>query len=261
MGVYGNELLLPDLEASVKSIRGQTITDWEFLISDTGSAVTIRSYLDRLAREDPRIKLIRQDGAIRLPNKLNLCLAAARGEFIARQDADDRSLPARFEKQLFFLNEHPEISFAGCSVYLREGETICGERCFPLFPETADFRFSLPYIHPSLMFRRKTLAAVDGYSESPRAVLCEDYDLLLRMYAKGLRGANLPDKLYEYQVSDQDYKKRKFRHRYNESVTRWRRFRDLGMLPRAFPYVVKPLAVGLLPGRILQAIHRKMRYK
>ena len=101
------------------------------------------------------------------------------------------------------------------------------------------------------MFRREALDKVGGYSEKPRQLLCEDYDLLLRLYSMGYCGANLQEQLLVYRVST-EVGHRKMIHRWNESVTRWERYRELKLLPYAFPFVLKPIAVGLLPRHILE---------
>ena len=108
------------------------------------------------------------------------------------------------------------------------------------------------------MFRSEALTAVNGYSEDKRCILCEDYDLLLRLYAKGFRGMNLQEALLDYTVPVTAKGGRKMRHRWNEAVTRWRRFRELGVLPGALPYVVKPLAVGLVPEPLLSRMKNGM---
>lgn len=247
MGVYFTGENTQDLENSVKSILSQTYTDFEFLIHDEGSNAAAEALLDQLAAADSRILLVRGDGARTLPEKLNRCLKKASGVYLARQDADDLSLENRLEKQVAFLDAHPEFAFVGSNVSLFFAGNVYGERCFPPEPTKEDFRFSMPFIHPALLLRKSAVQAVGGYSLSKWAVLCEDYDLLLRMYAQNNRGYNLQEKLFCYQVGPLDYQKRKYRHRINEAVTRFARFRQLGMLPGAFPYVVKPLVVGLLP--------------
>lgn len=88
-------------------------------------------------------------------------------------------------------------------------------------------------------------------------MLCEDYDLLLRLYAKDFLGANLQQVLLTYTLPTTAKGKRKMIHRWNEAVTRWQRFRELGVLPGAFPWVVKPLAVGLLPEKLLKRVKEK----
>ncbi|WP_368234413.1 glycosyltransferase [Anaerotruncus rubiinfantis] len=257
MGVYLPGEGTAGLAAAVESVLAQTFSGFEFLICDDGSSAAAQALLDGYAARDGRVRVLRGSGAKTLPEKLNCCIKAARGELFARQDADDLSLPKRFESQVAFLDAHPETAFVGCNVNIFCGGETCGERRFPEYPQKEDFRFSMPFIHPSLVFRADAVRAVGGYSESKRAVLCEDYDLLLRLYAKGYTGYNLQEKLFSYQVGPDDWKKRRYRHRVNEAVTRFCRFGELGMLPGALPYVIKPLAVGLLPHGLVEKLRRR----
>ena len=103
----------------------------------------------------------------------------------------------------------------------------------------------------------EALEAVGGYSEDRHCLLCEDYDLLLRLYAKGFTGRNLPERLLIYTLPSTAKGSRTIVHRWNETVTRWRRFRELGVLGRAWPYVCKPLAVGLLPEHLLRRLKER----
>lgn len=246
------------LERSVRSIQEQTYRSFELLLCDDGSTAEARALLDRLAEEDDRIRLIRDPACLDLAKKLNRCLKAAQGRYIARMDDDDRSSPDRLEKQLRFLEDHDDIAFVGCNVRLIRDGNPAGERRFPFRPAVEDFYFTQPYIHPALLFRRKALDAVGGYSEDGDCVLCEDYDLLLRMYQAGFQGANIQEPLLDYTVSDGT--NRKMRHRLNEARTRYRRFRDLGKLPGAWPHVVKPIVVGLLPGAVRERMRKKKVY-
>lgn len=254
MGVYYRRGDTALLERSVVSMLAQTEGDFELLICDDGSSADAIALLERMATEDDRIRLLRPGKAFSLPCKLNVCLQAAKVDWIARMDDDDYSYPDRLEKQLAYLQAHPELDFVGCNVNLVCEGRPAGQRRFPERPEVRDFYFSQPYIHPTLLFRREALERVGGYSEDKRCVLCEDYDLLLRLYAAGCRGGNLQDVLFDYTIPPSAKGNRQMHHRWNESVTRYRRFKQLGELPRAWPYVVKPLAVGLVPERILKRL-------
>ena len=94
------------LERSVRSILEQTFGDFEFLICDDGSTAEAASLLEDLAAEDSRIRLIRVGTLFSLPQKLNACMSAARGKFLARMDDDDYSHHDRFEKQINYLKTH-----------------------------------------------------------------------------------------------------------------------------------------------------------
>lgn len=252
MGVYYQKESTDLLERAVRSVLNQSCRDFEFLICDDGSNQKARTAIDQLAVEDSRIKLIRGVQKTDLASKLNACLCRAKGYYIARMDDDDWSAPERFEKQVQALNKDRECSFVGSNVLLCKDGKVYGVRVLPEHPAVKDFYMTQPFVHPTLMFRREDLVSVGGYSEKEHQVLCEDYDLLLRLYAEGYYGINLQEELLTYTVSATAKTTRRMRHRWNEAVTRFCRFHELKVLPRAFPYVVKPLVVGLLPEGIMK---------
>lgn len=239
------------LQRAVDSILQQTHADLELLICENGSTAEAKEFLAQYAREDSRIRLIDGAGAFLLGEKLNRCIRAAKGAWIARQDDDDWSRPDRLEKQLDFLKREPRYGFVGCWVELEQDCEIVGVRSFPQAPEARDFRFVQPFIHPTLVFRKECLEAVGGYSEAKHCHGCEDYDLLLRLYQTGYRGANLPDPCFTYRLPPRGRSNRNASMRLNEVIVRWERFRSLGMLPGALPYVIKPVLVGLIPPVLL----------
>jgi len=254
MGVYYRRPDTALLERSVQSILTQSFTQFELLIADDGSTKEAVQFLEQTAQKDARIHFIRTGSLFTLSEKLNACLRQAKGAFLARMDDDDASHPQRFAKQAAALEGRPEIAFVGSNAALYRDCICVGSRVLPEHPTVKDFFFTQPYLHPALMFRRDVLLSVGGYSESPNCLLCEDYDLLLRLYAKGFWGMNLQEKLLDYTLPQTAKGGRKMRHRWNETVTRYRRFQELGVLPQALPYVIKPLAVGLLPEPVLRRL-------
>jgi len=258
MGVYYRKTSVDPLVRSVNSILRQSLADFELLICDDGSNEKVCQFLDDIARQDKRICLIRKSDAFDLASKLNLCLAEAKGQLIARMDDDDYAYPQRFERQVAYLKQNTDVAFVGCNVNLVCGGEIVGQRKFVERPQVKDFYFKQPFIHPSLLFRREVLLAVGGYSEDNHCLLCEDYDLLLRLYSAGFQGANLQDILLDYTVPVTARGSRKMQHRWNETVTRYRRFKELGVLLKAWPYVLKPLAVGMLPEFVLRRLKKNL---
>ena len=257
MGVYFRSQDTGALRRSVESILHQTVSDFELLICADGSSPEALAFLESAAQGDPRIRLVNDGGSHTLPSKLNACFHASRGAFLARMDDDDFSRLDRFEKELCSLQTHIEAAFVGCCADLVRCGKSAGIWTFPEVPQVRDFYMTQPYLHPSLMFRREALDAVGGYSEDRHCLLCEDYDLLLRLYAKGFTGRNLPERLLIYTLPSTAKGSRTIVHRWNETVTRWRRFRELGVLGRAWPYVCKPLAVGLLPEHLLRRLKER----
>lgn len=257
MGVRCGTEKKPLLERAVRSILSQTHVDFELLICDDGSSCEIMELLEEYSAHDGRIKLLRRCDRLTLAQKLNYCIAHAGGRYVARMDDDDYSRPQRFEKQVEYLSEHEDIAFVGCNTDVLSCGKKIGEYVFPEQPSAKDFRFTQPFIHSTIMFRLEVLNEVGGYSENTNCILCEDYELLMRMYAHGLRGANLGERLLEYTVAPELKTNRTLRHRWNECVTRFHSFRKNGLLPLYLVYVIKPLAVWLVPPRLLCAIKKK----
>lgn len=257
MGVYYRREDTTMLNRSIQSILDQSNADFELLICDDGSTSEAVNAVDCFAGKDQRVYPVRPGGKHTLAEKLNACLKQARGELIARMDDDDYAHPDRFEKQAAYLRGHPEIAFLGSNVSIWNGDKITGGWVFPEYPKVEDFLFRQPFVHPAMMFRIEALLAVGGYSEEAHCILCEDYDLLLRLYAAGYRGANRQEKLLDYTVVESPKNGRRMRHRWNEAITRYRNFKQLRLLPGAFPYVIKPLAVGIIPHVFLDKLKRK----
>lgn len=254
MGIryFRNDLML--LDRSIRSILDQTYQHFEFLICENGSASAVSRLLQQYAEQDCRVRLISGSGLERLAQKLNRCLKYSSGTWIARMDDDDYSKPNRFERQIRWLSAHPDIAFAGCSVELEQNDHLIGVRKLPELPNVEDFLFAQPFIHPALLFRREALDAVGGYCEKPSCAGCEDYDLLLRLYEKGYAGANIQEPLFRYTLPPKGTSNRTMEMRVNEVRTRFARFQSLGLLPQYFPYVIKPIAVGLIPQSLLERI-------
>ena len=236
------------LEQAVQSILAQTLQDWELIICDDGSTDGTPTRLQALQGRDGRIKVLYSGINRKLAAALNRCIDCAGGRYIARMDDDDVSHPERLEKQLRFMEAHPEISFCGTSAQYFSDEGVWGQRCPPARPTKADFLFSNPFIHPSMIIRREALVAVGGYSEEKIMRRAEDYDLWMRLYAAGYEGANLQEILFDYREDKDSFKKRAYRYRVDEARVRLRGFRAMGMLfPTGWIYVLKPFLVGLIP--------------
>ncbi|MBU1854072.1 MAG: glycosyltransferase family 2 protein, partial [Candidatus Omnitrophica bacterium] len=106
--VYNGETYLKECMDSVLS---QTYRDFEFLIIDDGSTDTTRAIIK--SYKDNRIRLIENGRNLSQVTSLNIGLEHARGEYVARIDADDAMLPNRLERQLFFLNSRTDVALAG----------------------------------------------------------------------------------------------------------------------------------------------------
>ena len=259
MGVY-NPSSHRRFFAAVESILRQSRTDWELLLYDDGSPSSSERLIRRASRQDTRIRYLRGHKNRGLAHALNVCIQQAKGCYIARMDDDDLAKPDRLEKQAAFLDAHPAIQWVGSNVELRDEKGVWGFQKMPEKPQTKDFLFNSPYIHPTVMFRREVLLRHGGYDESPRLNLCEDYELFMRLHQQGERGYNLQEPLLEYWESYESYKKRTFRRRIREMNLRYHGFKELGILETAtMPYVLKPLLAGAIPAPVHHYIKRQTK--
>lgn len=186
---------LPYLAEAVASILAQTFREFEFLILDDASTDGTREFLHRL--NDPRIRVIDLPQNIGLTAALNIGLREARGELIARQDADDVSGPRRLELQLGFLAGHPSCAVVGSQARLmdKDGRSL-GKKNFPLSYRGIAFAhlFDNALAHSAVTFRK---AAVGTYDEAWTA--SQDYELWSRTSERHAL-ANLPERLITLRV-------------------------------------------------------------
>jgi glycosyltransferase involved in cell wall biosynthesis len=187
----------PFLQAAVESILGSGEVLRELLIVDDRLDDAGRGLLDGI--EDDRLRVVPCAG-VGLVDALNTGLAQAGGEFIARMDADDISLPGRIEQQRLHLVEHREcVAVGGQLQVIDEAGRVIGERHYPTDPHDVRrmLRLRNALAHPAAMFRREAALQAGGYRHQfPGA---EDYDLWLRMLELG-DIANLATDVLAYRV-------------------------------------------------------------
>ncbi|HEX4132682.1 MAG TPA: glycosyltransferase [Pirellulales bacterium] len=220
---------------AIESILAQSMRDFEFLIFDDGSTDQSRAIVEQCASGDPRLKVF-SDGHRGYTPRLNRGIELARGEFIARMDADDISLPDRFERQLAFLNEHPDCVAVGGQVMNidAEGYEISVSN-LPLEHDQIDGqhigggfgRMS----HPTVMMRTAVVRAIGGYQ--PDLEPLEDYDLWLRLGEIG-HLANLPNVLLKYRL----HLKSVSRLRAQQQLSAWQQGIDRARVRRGLPAIV-----------------------
>lgn len=181
----------PHLEESLDSLARQTFADYELLIVCDGAPEPLRRELALRALRDPRVRLVEQERRGLTPS-LNHALSLARGRYCARQDADDVSLPERFERQLALL-ERTGADLASCHTEIVDEHGRLMARRTP--PESGEaLRRELELYnciqHSTIMFRADRARALGGYRD--RFVFSQDYDLYLRALTAGWTFAVLP---------------------------------------------------------------------
>ena len=258
-GAY-NAASCPNFDKSIKSVLDQTFGDFEFIICDDGSTDATYMRLKEYAAADTRILLLQNAENLGLVKTLNKCLEYARGEYVARHDCDDYNSLDRFEKQVAYLDANSEVSILGTSVRLFDENGVYGKELVPKEVTAKSFLFNNPYKHGSVMLRRSAILNAGGYRVAKETVRNEDYDLFMRMHTF-CRGANIEEPLYYFCEDKNARNRRKYKYRINEAKVRAKGFSALGLMPKAVPYVVKPLIVGLLPDGLLKRLQARRRKK
>jgi glycosyltransferase involved in cell wall biosynthesis len=183
------------LKLALRSLLRQTFTDWELILIDDGSTDATVD-IARLFT-DERIKLIEEPVSRGLAHRLNQAIDLAQGRYFARMDGDDVCFPDRFARQVAYLEEHPETDLLGSGgvVFSGDGQVLGVRPVRTTHDEICSDPWSGFYLaHPSWMGRT---AWFRTYRYDDRALKSQDYDLLLRAYARS-RFAALPELLIGY---------------------------------------------------------------
>ena len=194
IGVHNGELYLKD---TVKSILKQTYTNFELIIVVNCSSDSTKEILDEF--NDERIKIY-ETNICQLSFNLNYGLLKAKGEYIARIDADDIAIANRLEKQLKVLKTG-NYDVVGSNIELiNEDDVLIGEKKYPEFNKEIrkNIFFASPLAHPSVMYKRSVILEVAGYMNGR---VSEDYDLWLRlMRDKNIKFYNIQEQLIKYSI-------------------------------------------------------------
>ncbi len=252
MGVYNSE---NSVVPAIESIKHQTFEDWECIICDDGSIDNTSITLDNCTKDDARFILIRNETNRGLSVSLNRCIGMARGEYLARQDADDVSMPSRLEEQVHFLDKFPDVSVVGTFAELFGESGKWGELKHPENPKNTDWIKGACVVHASVMMRRQDIEEVGCYDE--KALRVEDYELWAKLIGKGHGISTIPKLLYRIRWDHSSYSRKRIGHRWNEVKVRYKVLRTIKIPPLYFVYLFKPLFVGLLPPKLLYIYHKK----
>ena len=197
--VYNGETYV---NAAIDSILTQTYTNFEFIIVNDGSKDGTPEILEEVAKRDPRVRVVHQKNS-GLTRALNTGLALCRGQWIARQDDDDISLPQRLEKQVQYVTAHENVGLLGtaCDVIDMDGNILPMQEV-PLFTAHHELCRELqcrnPFVHTSIMYKRELIQNIGGYREDYPAA--EDYECWLRM-SNITQMSQLSEKLVQRRIS------------------------------------------------------------
>ena len=240
------------LREAMDSILAQTYGDLELIVLDDKSTDGSLQILKEYAAADPRVVVLENEQNMGLTKSLNKGLAVAKGEYIARMDADDISVPDRFAKQVAFLDSHPDYSFVSCiGRYIDEEGR---EEQLRLFPEThEEICAMMPKVdavmHPGVMFRREDIARIGNYCEDFRVV--QDYDLWFRGMAAGYKFYNIQEPLVLFRRNDSYNTRKSKAYRLVDYRVRKKGYK-LNKIPlHKRVYLIVPLALAYIPPKVM----------
>lgn len=182
---------------AIDSILGQTYGDFEFIILNDCSKDRTEEII--LPYTDPRIVYLKNEKNMGVAATLNRGLSAAKGEYIARMDADDISLPERFAKQVAYLDSNPAVAVLGANVesFNEKGTISTGWSATDPEQMKTDLFFACGLAHPGVMTRRAVIGELGGYD--PEFEGLEDYELWCRVQ-ENWQVVSLPEVLLRYRI-------------------------------------------------------------
>jgi glycosyltransferase involved in cell wall biosynthesis len=233
------------LAPAIESILSQSHRDFEFLIVDDASTDKSIEILKRFGQQDSRVRLLLNEKNKGQTACLNQGLRESKGRWIARQDADDLSLPDRLAMQWAAIRSCPDLVLIGVNGWIMDEAGICrGMIHAPL--HDSGIRWSMPFrnpfIHTGVIFR-----AGEGFYDEEFKI-CQDWEFWSRLAERG-RLANLPDRLVAYRHSEKSLSHSSVGRTANESAAIVDRiWRGIFGVEAAAPSILADFRQGLSSG-------------
>ena len=224
---------------------------------DDGSKDNTLKIAEENARMHENVIVIKNERNMGLNYTLNHCLEYADTEYIARMDGDDISLPTRFEKEIKFLDEHPEYAVVSTPmIYFDEnGDFRRGKGRGEI--KAADFIHGTPICHAPSMSRTETIKAVGGYSVSDKLLRVEDYHLWFKVFAAGHKLFMMNECLYKMRDDRNAIARRNWLTRKNEAYVQHIGYNMIGIPWYYQIYTFVPILKYFTPMWIYKIIHNR----
>jgi glycosyltransferase involved in cell wall biosynthesis len=252
------------IHVSIESVQSQTFQDWELILVNDGSKDQTVDIINRYSAADARIRLVNNSRNMGQTASLNEGIKAARGTYIARIDADDFFAPDKLQKQVSFMEAHPEITLCGTNALCADSDT--GKETVITFPETgqdiaAGMLTHSSIIHVSVLIRKSALDIIGEYNSSFQ--VAADYELWTRFVKAGFAIYNLQQALVTFNFSAVTFGRSNMERTRNEflrvnipylfwTVQHTGRFEDLSVFSR----LVVP--VHILSGKQILALYNRL---
>lgn len=262
MSLYKSDVI-EYVKLATESILNQSYADFDFYIQYDGNVQKdVDEYLSGI--KDERININRREENKGLAFSLNELLGIImpkQYEYIARMDADDISMPERFEKQIEFMEAHPKTECLGTwaieinsdgSEYYRKQMPETHEECWE------QFMIRDCMIHPTVMYRRSYIEKAGVYSLD--TYFGEDTMMWAQGFAAGCKFANLPEYLFKFRLNDDFFNRRRgWKHAKGILTLRWRVNKILHYPLKAYLYAFAYAGAKMMPTKVLKMIYSNAR--
>lgn len=245
------------LSEAIDSLYAQTYDNFKLILCDDGSTDSTYEIAQSYASKHDNIILLKNDKNRKLAYSLNHCLKYADTEYIARMDGDDISLPTRFEKQINFLDTHPEYAVVSTPMIYFDENGDWGEGTAIEKPGIDVFKTQAPHTHAPAMVRTKVMKEVNGYTDNKWTLRNEDFDLWHKIYKAGFRGYNLQEPLYKMRDDQNALDRRTAYSRYIGFVNHIKIMRNLNLKNWffwSFVAFIRFISMIILPKKTIQSI-------
>ena len=252
MGIYN---CADTLIEALESLESQTYKRFKVVLCDDGSKDNTLEVALKWAETHPNYVVIQNERNIKLAATLNHCLKYADTEYVARMDGDDISLPTRFEKEIAFLDLHPEFAFVSTPMAHFDEHGIWRKGKAIEYPQNCDFRDCAPFCHAPCMVRKSAYDLVNGYTTGEKVERAEDFYLWYKMYRSGLKGYNIQEILYMMRDDKNAIARRRVKDRLRGVKMHWEIPKGLNV---KYPYLIilKSLSKILVPPFLIPTLRK-----
>lgn len=246
------------LEDALDSLLAQSYQGFKVVLCDDYSSDNTYEVANEYAERYPeKFILIKNEKNSKLPFSLNHCLKYADTEYVARMDGDDISKPERFEKQIKFLDEHPEYALVSTAMeYFDENGVFKTGRPIEA-PSKENFKGSTPHAHAPAMIRTSVILSVGGYTDERWTRRGQDVYLWAKIYSSGYKGYNLIEPLYMMRDDASAYKRRSMKEALYAVRRNYEIYKLMNISFLNIYGLIRPLLVAILPKFIYDKLHKR----
>lgn len=246
------------LEEALDSLLAQSYQGFKVVLCDDCSSDNTYEVANKYAKRYPeKFILIKNKKNSKLPFSLNHCLEYADTEYVARMDGDDISKPERFEKQIKFLDEHPEYAVVSTAMEYFDEKGVFKIGHPTGQPSKANFIGSTPHAHAPAMIRTSVMLSVCGYTDKRWTRRGQDVHLWAKIYSKGNRGYNLSEPLYMMRDDVSAYKRRNVKEALYAVRRNYEIYKLMNISYLHIYGLIRPLLVAVLPKFIYDKLHKR----